>query len=1053
MFGINYLYQIITNKNERERDAAMYLIYANFIVSQIGDASSSEFAESNNNSKQTLRRKLQARIICPTFFIFSEENSAVQNRSMSPLYTTNTRTRAVFDSYIQNEISRLKIEQYQLLKKELVRAKRKYNKLEVANKKAYNIGFNSDYVTYVAAVAAADPNAVEPVYNYVPLSELENTRLQSQLSVDAYEVYTSILEEEPDIETFDDLAQILSERLKVEHSIVLGNLKSSRTKLAYRGIVINQPADTQLEDFQYTLQLTRQAFRYYIVISLKLPYTKIDIRNNTYAATVDENDPQTVNNENVLNMNGAGIFTGTFFKQNRLIIPAGSEELFFECTLLIADTEYVINKTFMIGLDQTITGILIPNEEGGEELPEIVSENTNELDTKNPIKYGVTRLGIKDYRLVEQSICCYVPGEVSHIENIMAKEIKDKITKRLRRVENSITLENTSETEHLTDTTSTERNEMHQEIAKMQQLSNDFNFNAGISGKILKQEYHLDTSYALHNSKEESNTMAFSEAKDLTIRAMDRIVSKVREERTTKITEEFSEENRHGFDNSGEGATHISGVYRWVDVIYKNQIFNYGKRLMYEFMIPDPSKIHQIFLQPNKELFTIKEPIDPRIDKNNPDTIEDFTKITRENYQIWASIYNAEVEAPPAEYVIVGKSYSALSISEDATGSWQKEWNDLVVPKGYYLSVIVGNHECRRGYPNQKKDLHMNSNIQIANQYVVSQRKSGGFDYDFGLESSLQQFTIDVPAQISLDTIPVSVICWDVSSFILNVNCKLLCSEEHLQTWQIKTFNAIIEAYEAKLEEYRNQLDTFNAEQEKNKSINALFYRDIEKTILRKHCIAYLIGYDKLGKNFQKNKTFADHQISPNAVDSNGSELSGKDSLSIRNYGSLIKFMEQAFEWDIMSYIFYPFYWADKNRWTDMYAYDSGDTLFSKFMQSGMARVIVTVRPGFEDAVNWFMTTGMIWNGLNAPVIGDDMYLSIVDELLNPEYTVEGEWETRVPTSLTLLQAQSAGLIVEQPLPCYCEPSIVKEHFELEDNTLSVQSEGVGSWTVNPDPQ
>ena len=28
-----------------------------------------------------------------------------------------------------------------------------------------------------------------------------------------------------------------------------------------------------------------------------------------------------------------------------------------------------------------------------------------------------------------------------------------------------------------------------------------------------------------------------------------------------------------------------------------------------------------------------------------------------------------------------------------------------------------------------------------------------------------------------------------------------------------------------------------------------------------------------------------------------------------------------------------------------------------------MARVVVTVKPGFEDAVNFYMSTGKIWNG------------------------------------------------------------------------------------------
>lgn len=94
-------------------------------------------------------------------------------------------------------------------------------------------------------------------------------------------------------------------------------------------------------------------------------------------------------------------------------------------------------------------------------------------------------------------------------------------------------------------------------------------------------------------------------------------------------------------------------------------------------------------------------------------------------------------------------------------------------------------------------------------------------------------------------------------------------------------------------------------------------------------------------------------------------------------------------------------------------------------MQSGMARVIVTVRPGFEEDVSHFTATGQIWNGGEVPVIDDPLFLSLVDEMRSPEATKEGEpWRERIPTSLTILQADSIGLKVEKALPCHCEPGV-----------------------------
>jgi hypothetical protein len=139
-----------------------------------------------------------------------------------------------------------------------------------------------------------------------------------------------------------------------------------------------------------------------------------------------------------------------------------------------------------------------------------------------------------------------------------------------------------------------------------------------------------------------------------------------------------------------------------------------------------------------------------------------------------------------------------------------------------------------------------------------------------------------------------------------------------------------------------------------------------------------------------------------------------------------------------MDYTFYPYYWANRKMWQEMYVSESVDPLFRSFLQAGMARVIVTVKPGFEDAVQFFLTTGKIWNGGEVPVIGDPMYMSIVDEMRQPTGKPQGKyWITRVPTTLTIIQDKSTGLEVDQPLPIFIEndPENCENPTELETET------------------
>jgi hypothetical protein len=138
--------------------------------------------------------------------------------------------------------------------------------------------------------------------------------------------------------------------------------------------------------------------------------------------------------------------------------------------------------------------------------------------------------------------------------------------------------------------------------------------------------------------------------------------------------------------------------------------------------------------------------------------------------------------------------------------------------------------------------------------------------------------------------------------------------------------------------------------------------------------------------------------------------------------GERAKFMEQCFEWELLTYTLYPYYWANQGRWRSLYQLSDTDPQLLAFLQSGMARVLVSVRPGYEQAAMYFLRTGQIWNGGEQPGINSLIYLAIVDELKQPVGVRVGKpWEIRVPTTLTVLQAES-GAIDGKGLPCDCEP-------------------------------
>jgi len=132
-----------------------------------------------------------------------------------------------------------------------------------------------------------------------------------------------------------------------------------------------------------------------------------------------------------------------------------------------------------------------------------------------------------------------------------------------------------------------------------------------------------------------------------------------------------------------------------------------------------------------------------------------------------------------------------------------------------------------------------------------------------------------------------------------------------------------------------------------------------------------------------------------------------------------IQFLEQAFEWDKMTYVLYPYFWADRaSKWTDLASLEGADPEYVRFLRSGSARIVVSARPGFEDHVNIFINFGKIWSGGPVPSPKDPDYLSVAEEIkVLQRAPDDGEpleyWDARLPT--TLIWLQGATPLPEKP--------------------------------------
>jgi hypothetical protein len=1026
----NLFYQVVTQKTFYVKEAIMQILLANHVLSNRNVLRTATGAVDN----QVL---VNATIVLPQS-MFVEDVVATSSPAGNQMVVPAVAAPA--NAFMQKQqaisLAQKNIEQLGNLKTELTKAEKVYRKEYAAAAKAYNTQYDAlvkpilDQYNIDLAAAIAQKNAADdkdstsvnasfplialpilPLYEFNFNEELESSVLQTRLSTAALKTYCKVLgitltiadstttlnmqTAKVEVASFGEVQNLVDAAIKEANKTIAVNTDSGTKVISVGGVLIPNEATPYKTAWDYQLcpKLVSDSLANFD-ISFDVVDASWQVASMAYTLHYTNGSSATNSYYNASKY-GNTILLANLFNQGLPIVNAQSLNK-LEGTITFTNGQ---TKSFLVnGINffQCFIGTLtaLGNQSGGEG-----SDNTVDASFI-PKGFGFKQIGIADYKKVEQTVHSYVEGEVAHIENVMAREYKEKATRRLRKSENTTTTSSETEREHQTDTSSTDRFEMQNEVSKVLQESKDFSANAsfGFTGKLFNAS--AGANYATHSSKDESTRQAVTQAKEITAKALDRVVNKVKQERIEKMIEEFEETNKHGLDNR-EGDKHVSGVYRWVDKIYKNRIFNYGKRLMFEFMIPQPARLHILGMKDDAMVTTLVKPQDPRTASTY--ALTDFTEVNEITAKYWAGKLNAEINAMPEQTITIGESFDFYA-KEGANGVSKS--GSITIPENYYTSRASVNFNGMLALSGWDSRVL----VSVGNKSFVARPNR----VEESQTEYINKFTNKIP-------VTFAVTSYHTANAAIAVECRL--TTEALQKWQQETFQEIITAYQAQLIRYNEQLSMEQDKADKIKGDNPNFYRQIENTILRKNCISYLVDQTAGSK-----KTYG-QLMHNNATTFTGHEVTINSSLD--NYTAFAKFLEQAFEWDIMSYNLYPFYWANKQEWLKLYQADNADGLFRSFMQSGLARVVVTVRPGFEAAVQHYMSTGQLWNGGEIPVIGDPLYLSLVDEIKAPTGQAEGKaWVTRVPTALTIIQADSIGLKVEKALP-----GITNDLADFEDPT------------------
>jgi hypothetical protein len=1073
----NLIYQVVTQKDFYVKEAISHILKA----IHLGFAQNTEIDEDiiKTNGEKPLGNALDAKIVLPKH-LFIEDSSEVisageRTNSLTPLtiqrLTNEAKTDLVVHEALYNKESliKLNVELKQLEKSFYKQRNKAYDEAYGAYKKKFQPKID-EYEKKRKELESQVEEKDEKDQNALLRDKLPEIDIPSFEFAYKKEINIKDLKDKLSPESFSRFLSLFSS--KVQNKVPKVNSKDkkvalSETQIQYKGQVFEindtienyniavDEIDNQIAtEIQTTLQNTPFVQEQYINIGgASVPVAQNSSRTPlAYSLTANsikydwfglftpgfvmfsfevENSTWNVVNAKVIADTNSGHFEENYSNlsviDNKVTLPICLVNKFlsinsFRVEIFFGNGKEAFLEITKIPNDEILTGML-------------TLKNLLPVDASNRKNFGIKRIGVADYLKVVQSVHAYVPGLVSNIENVMASELRHKSSVSREYSEITDTTSKSQETEKISDTSKTSRSDMQSEVAKelsrQQAISahTRFNYDSG------PYKFEIGAEYANNTAQQDSTRQAVMKSQEITERAMERVLTKVSEERVQKIIKEYTETNVHEFDNRGKVIVtnnadaaqpkHITGVYRWIDIKYKNQIYNYGIRTMFEFMIPEPARLHRLALSVAKGQI-LTPPTDPR-KADGVWKMPNALTASKELLQHWADIYKVELEAslPNTKQVVhVTSGFPSANRS-----SFGPDYSQFVIPEDYIGKNASFN--CRSNIENSDDfwNSGFNSDMKISNlRGGIFERGNDGSGNSVGFYESSYGLLLN-------GNVNYYVSGYNIGNYTVEVtvNCEL--SEEYTNKWKTENFNAIIKAYDVAYKTFQDEQAKLDEEQKKKEEAQkeklGQFYRYMEQDVLKHNCIAYLLQDYLSPKTIGQSYTLGD-KMQDFAVTLGG---------DLDKYTALAKLIEQAFEWEIMDYTFYPYYWANRQKWQEMYMSESMDPLFRSFLQAGMARVIATVRPGFENAVQLFIETGLIWNGGEVPVIGDPMYMSIVDEMRKPLGTPQGKyWISKLPTTLTILQDKSTGLAVDQALPIFPEsdPSQCENPSELVNEPIFV---------------
>jgi hypothetical protein len=616
----------------------------------------------------------------------------------------------------------------------------------------------------------------------------------------------------------------------------------------------------------------------------------------------------------------------------------------------------------------------------------------------------VRKPGFADLYITREEWDHYEPAEIASIENILAHETKSHVHVLRNETQVATTVDTTTTTVKEQDTTTTDLSQLQEQSSSDISIAAHVNGQVDVSGSYGPTQVSTHLGGSLDYSSASATSRSITQSHETVSRAVTRVEQTTRQIRTVSTLTESVDKEKHEFKNDTDSK--VVGIYRWVDQIQNVELDRYPHRFLMEFELPEPGAWTR-WLHLNDTARAMVNQLPPPLTVSGnagdpplyPNEISDLPRFNAggPDYRIYVARYNIQGVGPspaPTKVVAVNLSFPTSGSDPKTDKVLDRYLSDstLAVPDGYTASTWSA--EGSAIFSDAGLDGHTGPDA-VDIQITVG----GGNPVAIGTTNGL----ITTPpagnpvGTITDGSIPIGVTVENAEGIELNIAVTCTVNQDVLDKWQNDTYSQIVAAYAALNQAYYDEkaglsVTNTNIAQGGSPTQNAMTISQE----LKRQVIEMLTGTQFQGVN---------------AINWYGNSVNPPATILLlaAQAAPFVQFMEEAFEWETLSYICYPYYWGAAARWPDLAPLAGDDPNYADFLRAGSARVVLAARPGFEDQVNFYVAYGILWGGGPMPAPGDENYLSIADEIKAQQQrpldvSVMDAWQVRLPTTLVWLE-------------------------------------------------